>query len=111
MFEFPLTLTVQQYSVAVDSDMNVNALPAAASTVSLLCDFQLKSPGAILQDFGLETTGGGVLYAQTADRAKIIPGSTFTYQSRTFVIKTLENSRADGYGLDYIKALAVMLNG
>lgn len=110
MFEFPLTLAVQAYAVAVDAGMEVNALPATSgSAVALACDFQLRSPGAILQDFGIEVNSGGFLYCAISDKATIAIGSTFTYQGRTFVIKTHEISRADGFGLDYCKALAVEL--
>ena len=110
MFEFPLTLAVQAYAVAVDAGMEVNALPATSgSAVDLACDFQLRSPGVILQDFGIEVNSGGFLYCAIADKATIAIGSTFTYQGRTFVIKTHEISRADGLGLDYCKALAVEL--
>lgn len=111
MFEFPLTLTIQNYAVAVDTDMNVNSLPAATSTTSLTCDFQLKNPSAVAQDFGIEVTSGGFLYCPLASKSALKIGSTFTYQGRTFVIKAHELSRADGLGLDYAKALAVELNG
>lgn len=110
MFDFPLTLSIQAYAVAVDAGMEVNALPATSgSAVSLTCDFQLRSPGAILQDFGIEVTSGGFLYCALADKGVMVIGSTFTYQDRTFVIKAHEISRADGFGLDYAKALAVEL--
>lgn len=111
MFEFPLTLTVQNYAVAVDTGMEVNSLPAASSTATLVCDFQLRSPSAIYQDFGIEVSSGGIVYAAMADKAKMAIGSTFTYQGRLFVFKSHEASRADGLGLDYAKALAVELNG
>jgi len=112
MFDFPLTLSVQNYAVAVDASMNVNSLPATSgAAVSLVCDFQLKSPGAILQEFGIEVTSGGIVYCAMADKTKMIIGSTFAYQSRTFVFKSHEVSRADGFGIDYAKALAVELNG
>jgi len=112
MFEFPLTLSVQKYAVAVDASMNVNSLPATSgAVVSLDCDFQLRTPGAILQEFGIEVNSGGFVYCAMADKAKMIIGSTFTYQGRTFVFKAHEISREDGFGLGYAKALAVELNG
>lgn len=110
-WEFPLTLTIQSYAVAVDTDMKVNSLPAATSTISLDCDFQLKTPGAILQDFGIEVSSGGFLFCALADKAAMAIGSTFTYEGGTFVIKDHGIARSDGSGLDYAKALAVELNG
>jgi hypothetical protein len=112
MFDLPITLSVQNYAVAVDSSMNVNSLPATSgAVVSLICDFQLRTPGAILQEFGIEVTSGGFVYSTLSDSSKMAIGSTFTYQGRTFVFKTHEITRADGFSLDYAKALAVELNG
>ena len=36
MFDLPITLTVQNYAVAVDASMNVNSLPAATTTATLI---------------------------------------------------------------------------
>lgn len=112
MFEFPITITLEHQATTEVAGMEVQSLPDTdAQTVNFVCDVQAKTPGAILQEFGEEVNSGVMIYAPHTVYNIIKIGDRFTWHGETFVVKTKTATRYDGLGLDYVKALAVAVNG
>jgi len=108
MFEFPITITLEHQGTAEVSGSEVQGLPdTTAQTVNWACDIQAKTPGSILQEFGIEVTNGVILYAPHTEYDTIQIGDRFTWHSITYAVTTKAATRYDGLGLDYVKALAV----
>lgn len=110
-WDFPFTVTIQYYNTPADATWQVNQLPTPSSTASLDCDVQPKTPGSILQDFGIEANGGCVVFAPVSEKAKILVGSTFVYENQTFVFVSIAGSRVENGPVDHVKAVAVALGG
>lgn len=112
MFEFPLVITLEHQATATISGLKVQGLPDTdAQTVNWPCDIQAKTPGAIFQEFGMEVTNGVVIYAPHTEYDTIQIGDRFTWHSIVYAVTTKAATRFDGLGLDYVKALAVAVNG
>lgn len=105
-FEYPYTIEFSLQG-AGSVALEVNGLPTETGTVSLDCDVQVQSPGAILQSFGIEVTTGAYVFLPLAAHGELSVGARFTHNGQLFALHTDQSVVADGGPLDYIKFLAV----